>query len=324
MTFAEKIKNHFSSIQIKLSDIPSKKDLHLFADYIELVSLFSSNNIISSNDILDRLKDEGMFNQSFNGENQAESNDENEAFLISIFEVVNFRANYFLESYPFILISSNKIQLNNNNLTEKQKLYIFLLLSSNLNVFIRFMPELTKEFEFLSAEVLKKYLPHFAIIKSIGENTEYVGTAIEKIAQLAKEIKIKTNEDEFNSTNIAGNKERGLDIVGWLPFKDSVSNFTIFMGQCACGKKWFAKISESKRYEKYFHFNSTKPIHTMFIPYSLLHPTKNNFFKSDEIAKSLIFERSRLINCLDNLDFFQKFESYTLVDKCISFEEDIV
>jgi hypothetical protein len=323
MSIKLKIEKNFKNIVIKFADTVPKKDLHVIADFIELVALFSNGNLVTRNDIFDRLKDEGLIQQSKKSELQAEENDKIEGIIKNIFDLLDYRESSFAANYPFV-VDKNKSILITANLSDKQKIYIYLLLSSSLNCFSAFEPELTKEFEKLCSFVLMKYLPKYAIIKEFGKNTSYVGSALTKITQLGKELNLQVNLHNLNTVNVAGNQERGLDLFAVLPFKDQVSNFIIFMCQCTCQKDWQKKIAETKTFEKYFIFDSTKPIHSFFMPYSLVQHNNSFFYKSDVIDKSLIFERGRILEFIEEVDFFQHFESLQLVEKCINYEEDIV
>ena len=185
--------------------------------------------------------------------------------------------------------------------------------------------ELTSEFELVCFHVLSKYLPQHAVIKSFGKNTTYVGTAIDKIKSLATDLKVEVDEDFLNKISAKGNMDRGLDIIGWIPFADNVSNHLSLLCQCACGKEWYKKLIETRRYERYYKFYCNKPNHAMFIPYSLINYQGSDFFQADEISvDTVLFERKRIINYIDDLTFFTPLNSKKLVDKCIEFEEDIV
>src|SRR5690606_40523503 len=70
-------------------------------------------------------------------------------------------------------------------------------------------------------------------------------------------------------------------------------NFLSILAQCACGKEWYNKLDETRRYEKYFDFEGLHPIHSVFVPYNLISHAKKTFFQNDEIkVPTLVFERS--------------------------------
>lgn len=326
MSFDKKIQDYFSNVNIKLSGKPAEYLAHIYADYVEIVSLFSNQNYISTTDVLDRFRDEGIITQKKNDDEQAGENDKNEKWINGIFKILNEREYLYTIDYPYEIFGNNKIKLKSQvQLTDKNKLYIFLLLASNLNVFGLFESELTSEFELVCFHSLTKFLPLHATVKSFGKNSKYTGTAREKIKKLAEELKVNIDDDFINKFSSKGNQERGLDIIGWIPFSDNVSNHFSLFCQCACGKEWYKKLNETRRYERYYKFYCNKPNHAMFIPYSLINFQGSDFYQADELGTdTLLFDRKRILNYSDDLTFFNALNSKTLVDNCIEFEEDIV
>lgn len=325
MSFNTKITDFFSNFSLELGTPPTRNLIYLYADYVELVSLLSNQNYVSSSDILDRFKDEGIIRQPKADDEQSIVNDEDERFVDSIYRLLIERVQLFGDDYPFEIESIDKIKLKNTgNISTRNKIYIYMLLSSSLNIFSEFQPELTTEFEILCIQVLTNFLPANAVVKSFGKVSHYNGTATQKIQALAKDMKIRIDEDGFNEISQRGNQEKGLDLIGWIPFDDNVSNFVSILAQCACGKEWHKKLGETSRYNHYMKFHRLNPIHSMFIPYSLVSYNKSTFFRNDEIDNRLIFERKRILNYIIETDFFELLESNLLVEKCIGFEEDIV
>lgn len=325
MTIENKIQHYFSAVNIKMSSKPSAHLTHLYADYLEAVSLFSNSNYVSSSDLIDRFRDEGLITRKKNDEEQAEDNDRHEQWVNQIFQIAVERKILFQDDYPFALLGNNKIKLKPlSALNNRNKLYLFLLASSCLHLFGIFEPELTKEFELVCCETLLKFLPSHAIVKPFGKNTCYNGTAIEKINNLAKDLKIKVDDIYINKISKRGNQDRGLDIIGWIPFDDNVANFLSVLCQCACSKEWHKKLNETRKYENYYKFRGNKPVHAMFIPYALINYQDLDFHQSDEITASLLFERKRILNYVTDDAFFNRLTSKAIIDKCIEYEEDIV
>ncbi len=208
-------------------------------------------------------------------------------------------------------------------MTDIQKLYLILLLSSNLNYFGLVEPELTKEFESISFHALKTILPSNGKIKEFGWNSDFKGTAKEKIIELAKDLNVETKEKEIK--NILGNQERGLDLIAWIPFEDRIPNMLTILGQCACGKNWKSKQRETKKFEDtYYQFYRLKPITTLFVPYSLSQ-SSDMFFQSDEIDPgTLLFDRKRILENITETSFLKALKSKLIVEECIKFENNIV
>ena len=219
--------------------------------------------------------------------------------------------------YPFDLGDEQTIRLK-NNLSLSQKLYLFLLFSSSLNIFESFNSEITTDFEVVSYEAIRSFLPN-AIVKHFGKLSEYKGTAREKIKKLADDIGLPTDDYEIGNIGDRNNQERGLDIVSWLPFEDKCQNKVIFLCQCACGKQFESKQHDIRRYEHYYRFYRTKPQRTLFVPYSLINPEENKFYHSDYVEDGyLLFERLRIINLAkQNEDVFALLNTTCLLERCI-------
>ncbi|WP_146146725.1 hypothetical protein [Taibaiella chishuiensis] len=325
MNFNDKLANFFSKFSLVLGDKPTRKLIYLYADYIELVSLFSNDNFVSASDILDRFKDEGLLQRSKEDSEQASLNDEDERFVDSIYRLLIERSQLFETDYPFIVEGIDKIKLKPvATISSRQKIYLYLLIASSLNIFKDFQPELTKEFEILSAAVLRNFLPAHAVVKSFGKTSDYNGSAVEKIKALAQDLKVSLDEHAFGEISERGNQEKGLDLIGWIPFSDNVPNFLAILVQCACGKDWNKKLHETSRYNNYMRFHRLNPVHSMFIPYSLISFAKKSMARNDEINERLIFERKRILNYTLDVVFFDDLDSKQLIDQCIKFEEDIV
>lgn len=295
----------------------TRSELNYYADFIELTALFSNKDGVTFGDMQDRFFGEKDYEKP-------EKRDEDEIFLREIFHLISERLLLYDDDYPFSY-SEDEILTLKSSLTTNNKLYISLLLSSKLNIFNPFKTDLTTDFEVISSFVLKNFLPVNSIIKDFGKNTEYEGNAIEKIRQLANDLDLTIDEYELKQVGERNNQERGLDIIGWLPFNDKCGNKVVFLCQCACGKQYESKQHDTRRFENYLKFYKTNPQHTMFIPYSLINVREKKFYHSDYIEKDyLIFERKRILNYISDTAFFNSLQSKELVEKCIDFEEDIV
>ncbi|OQA97726.1 MAG: hypothetical protein BWY22_01173 [Bacteroidetes bacterium ADurb.Bin217] len=323
----KKIQEQFFSLNI--SHISEPKDqLHLYADYIELVCIIS-NDYVSQRDIIDRLIDSGvefkLEKEKLDGEiGQIDSEiyDLEESWIINIFEYLKERAVNFGANYPFI-IDSNGIIFSKDKLNDSQYLYVYLLLSSSLNYFKTVKHELTSEFEIISEKALQSYLPN-AVVYGFGSNTIFKGNAKEKIKNLAKEINIEVKERILNQISKHNSKEEGLDIVGWLPFKDNNPNTIIIFGQCACGQNWLNKQNETRRYDRFYESYLLPFIHALFVPHDFRNYNGEFGFDKDINNHTLVFERRRILELLDNFTFDNSFDSKLIVDKCIEYVEDIV
>ena len=298
-------------MNIDKPDYP-QDDINLYADFVELLVVFSKGDGIAYGDILDRFFGEPDEN------NSTERNDANETFIDEIFTLLEERHSHFGSLYPFE-IEHEQILTLRSTLSLAQKLYLFLLISSSLDIFKSFNAEITTDFEIVSYESLKQFLPS-AVVKHFGKMSEYEGTAKEKIMQLAEDLALPVDDYEIDCIGERNVQERGLDIVSWLPFEDNCQNKIVFLCQCACGKKYESKQHDVRRYEQYYHFYKTKPQRTLFVPYSLINPKAGKFYHSDYIEGDyLVFERLRILKLAkQKQDLLTLMKSAPIVEKCIN------
>ncbi|MBS7332838.1 MAG: hypothetical protein KIG88_04495 [Weeksellaceae bacterium] len=347
MSFDQKINAFFSRYVLQYKKKYSKHYYYIYADYVELLSLFSNENFVTIDDFLDRMEenlildkrflftnedDEDLENETSEEENQndldenrAELNDLKQRFAESIFRVLSERSSLFGDDYPFLVEHNRVILKDNTNLTNRNKVYLCLLLCSSLDIFKAFMPYLTTEFEVISYHALRNFMPPHAEVKSFGKNSDYTGLAKEKIEALARDMKIEINTVAFSQISNRNRQEKGLDLIAWIPFDDATPNMLCILCQCACEKEWNGKLAEAGRYNNYYNFHRQKPLSSLFIPYNIVGLNRKDFIRNDEISiDAIIFERKRILNYLENLDFFETLYSYRLVQKCIDYQEPVV
>ena len=319
MNFNEKLKKQFQDFTLETPNV-QKYIEHVYADFVELNALFLKEEVTVA-DISDKLQDikdsnilevdalddvENKLEEIASLE--AEKNDIIEERFYSIFNVCRERESlYSSDEYPFI-IKKNQIKLK-EHLSSKHKLYILLLLCSNLNCFKDIASELAVDFETLSFYSLKSFLPPKAIIKVFGKKSLYKGNAKTKISKLAEELNMRINLDKLNSIPNTNTQERGLDIIAWLPFIDRIPNMIIILAQCACGKEWNYKQYDTQRFKEFLCF-SKLAIHAMFIPYAISIPMKKKFHQHDEI---LIGKES--LSNLKSLSLFRNYSRFLLLKK---------
>jgi len=336
MTFDEKFEQCFQNLNDIDKPDYTESEVNYYSDFVELIAVFSKNTEITFADIHDRFYGEKEYpkdDSEIDSENAVFEDDEDKFSTISenvgmkkdkdfalielIFSIINERSILYSEDYPFAYNKNANSIILKQNLSFKNKLYISLLISSKLNIFNVFKTDLTTDFETLSYNVLKNYLPQTAVVKEFGKNTVYQGNAIEKIRQLANDLDLQIDNYELNQVSERNTKERGLDIIGWLPFADKCGNKVTFLCQCACGKEYESKQHDTRRFENYLKFYKTKPQHTIFIPYSLINVQEKKFYHSDLIEQDyLVFERKRIIE-YHNDTSFENSESFKIVNKCI-------
>ena len=293
-------------------------EINRFADVVELLAIFNKESGVSKGDVEDFLygENDNALEDDDENVNESENNDSRESFVNNIFQSLNDRVVLFADLYPFI-IDNNIIYLK-GGIQNREKNYIFLLISSMLDIFKKFQPILTTDFETVSYKAFKEYLPCAEVVP-FGKNSKYIGNAKSKIKQLANDVGLPINKDEIDEIDERNNQERGLDIIGWLPFDDNCPNKVVFLGQCACGYNYEYKQYDTSRYENYYEFYKTHPQHTLFIPRILINIVTQKFYHSDCIKKGfLVFERKRIVSLLKNNDIINELNSKELVERCLA------
>ena len=304
--------------------------VHLYADYVELTALVKNQEIFTVADFIHRLSSNDVklvdLDQENNDDSSAAESDHVARSAQTVFSILKNRKELYAESYPF-QVSSNSINLlETTSIQGKRKIYLTLLMCANLNYFNKLQPTLTADFEQVSYEALKNFMSEDSCVRQFGKNSDYQGTAQEKILSLAADMmNIDLVGKEFNK--IRGTQERGLDIVGWYPFADQYSNFLSIFGQCSCGKNWCGKLNETRRFENYFLFEKLNPIHALFVPFAMFSSalvSEGDLFQSDELNNVLFFERLRILENIEGTEFFDSLDSNTIVSFVVAYEEDIV
>ena len=338
INFNEKLVAQFKGLKVHIPEVAKHLD-HLYADYVELVALFSNQTYVTKSDILDRIKDDGetsineLVNVEANEEENTEDlfsdsntsrrNDIKERWIDNLFKVLEDRLAIFGDNYPFEF-SLQKGLILNANIADKKQLYIFLLISSNLDLFNKVASDLTTDFEDISYYILNSFLPT-ATVKKFGKNSDYNGNAKTKIRALATDMKLEVNENSLSNISDHNNQERGLDVIAWFPFSDNCPNIITILGQCACGKDWSKKYHDTQRFSNYMKYFKQKPIHAMFIPYSLISRNSDWFYCSDDIERnSIMFERKRIVELFNNQNEFDALPSKRIVEECVKYYEDLV
>lgn len=332
-------------------------DEHLWADYIELLCLFDTDGVTSKELLLDRIqerRDLGGELEELEAEIEedyveAEENDDEDAELpVEIapselddkwesrttdwFEHLKYRSAVFGQFYPFVLTDDGAVLERRSEITERHKLYVFLLVLSNLKYFRKHHNILTSGFEIISWVILKSFLPEDAHAHVFSRNRDADDRYKKlnlwgKINKLAADLNdaVEVPEKEFRPKD---NADNGLDLVGWVPFHedDAVNGMLVLFGQCACTDKWISKQSESSRQ----NWGATlrlkvAPGNLVFIPFCFRNSDGTWFRAHDIQVDTILVDRPRLLYSLRrNYEVFQRHPSYTVVNRLLLEHESIV
>lgn len=310
----------------------NKFDIHLWADYFELQCLQNIDGEITFGDAED---DEETYDDISNNDIEdgndgaAGKNDLKESFVEDIFRLIRYRSAVYAEAYPFVCDNRNLLRVK-PALNDIHKLYIYLLMCSHLKYFKTEMSNLTGDFELISVQTLKKYVPSNHLqVHIFGKNpkhtsAEFRGMNVQaKINQLALAI---------NTTSVPGQRypnqstgDAGADIVAWLPFPDNNGNMLLFMAQCKCSDEWPDQrhtASYNAWCGKLELSNSNDNL--SFIPYCY-RASDGLWHQKQNTSGSIMFDRQRILQQLqDDLGFFVGADSFNLVTAFIETKGDIV
>ena len=312
-----------------------KKSVYAWADYIELLCLFNADQQVSKSDVLDRVRErvedlgESGGLKDFMGEDFEPDYEDGVAPIIDDkwsaysedwFRLLDFRKAFYKSAYPFNLEASDVLSVY-DPLSPIQKLYVSLLLSSNLSYFAPQKDILTKSFERLSAETLRALLPETAYVSIFGTSADgsgrYSGNLSTKIQNLSDDLRCrsllnKKQEDEFSKEY----GDNGLDVVAWLPFGDDNNHSAfIILGQCACTDEWVTK-QHSSGFESWSRVIAfTAPTNNFcFIPICF-RDAQGDWHNPADIKGSILVDRYRFIFLLEGkVGIFEAEDSAKVVD----------
>lgn len=323
------------STAIDLVSPPSSSDLHLWADYIELLCLANIDKAISRADVLDRLQEEADLDETLNDTSDGPSlqpaakSDRRAQQADDWFSQLQYRSSVFGQAYPFYLSDDERTLYRQPRMTKRRKLYIFFLLSSSLSrINKKRWNDLTSAFEFASAAALRKLLPNSGRTYVFGTNKlnrsgRYSGKVWDKIQKLAGDLgeTVVCSEDDFDARNTG---DQGLDVVGWVPFADDAEGRLIVFGQCTCTPDWAAKQHESSEnaWSPIIHF--TAPLNNMvFIPFCF-RTSNGSWYNRVDIQRSILVDRLRLIFHLwDSNRSLDNKIPYAFVEAVLGYQEPV-
>lgn len=308
---------------------------HIWADHIELLCLANEDREFSKADALDRFRERSAdlgedFGEADDDEellpaeigSTAEKNDRWTQWIDDWFRQLEYRKGAFADFYPFSFSPKGDALIAGNPLSLQQKFYIFLLLSSSLRHFDKPLETpLTSNFELVSSEAMKKLLPSNAEVHIFGANAlhqgKYTGNLWNKIRGLAEDLRerVLAAEADFSPYDTG---DKGLDVVGWVPFPDLAPGLPIYFAQCGCTAEWVEKQHSCSRES----WNRTMtfccpPGKVAFIPYCFRN-SDGGWHKEIDIHCTIIIDRLRLTYLLqDRLQHFEPLRSRQIVEEIL-------
>ncbi|HNN13408.1 MAG TPA: hypothetical protein PKL78_07615 [Anaerolineales bacterium] len=314
---------------VNLERLPKTNNQYIWADYVELLTLYNSDRQVSKSDLLSRLQERADLGETedldSDLDDQSQKDDRWSLLLGDCFLNLEYRNSEFGEAYPFV-VSEKPVMLKcKDNLTFQHKLYIFFLLASSLwAVSKKSQSQITSFFEIVSLEAIKSYMPSHSKSFLFGKNPLndglFTGKLFEKIQKLADELNETTNirEEDFETGNTG---DKGLDIVSYIPFNDKESGMILAFAQCACTTDWVSKQHDSSEDAWSNIISITGRLSNMvFIPFCFRDATGGWYHRVD-IKKSILVDRPRLVYLLQKrLDILSGL-AIPVVDEFLSEQE---
>lgn len=319
---------------------------HLWADWIELLCLTSSDGEISSSDVIDLLwesEDLGDLDDvdvtgapvsgAFVPEEELEErnrldfllgeepydrgielaepepaavDDARERQVGEWFHHFEYRTTAFGDCYPFA-VDPGLLRLKSHAQSDQHcRLYLFLLLSSNLNYVGRSDEgRLAAHFEIVSLAALKAYFPRPWKVWLFGTSRfnkgRYSGNIWDKIRLLATDLGepvghgCKSAQEDPRNTG-----DRGLDVVAYRSFAPAARGQAIAFGQCTCEKGWPDKQLEahSAKWRPLIQFKVNSIAFT-FIPYCY-RDAGGGWHDSTIVGDCVLVDRVRIVQLARN------------------------
>jgi hypothetical protein len=347
-----------SKIINRLNKLPNcnVNEYYRWGDFIELKCLLNKDSLYSIDEFKDLYKDTKRDSKSkdnyyskniddinepeedeeiiFDNENKSSVNDKIERFSIDCYKIIESRVRDFDVSYPFEISNNGREISLKYDIDEKKKMYILLLISSNLWCFKDQQNSLTNSFEILSKEAMKDFLPEHAKLHLFGSGNSEPLANHEEFLQIQKFVdKIKLLAGKLYLTPILKEEDyskydkgdKGLDIIGWIPSNDLMPHFPLFFGQCTCSPEdWVQKQNDSK-FDRWSNLIKLKtyPLNFMFIPHSF-RKADGTWFQEDDIQMSILIDRNRLISHIKSWDTIsQNLTSSQIIEDILYAKENI-
>jgi len=301
-------------------DGPRDGDIHTLADFIELLCLVTTDRFCSrdylSDYVADQIVDSGK-------EKQLGDRELDDAFM-----QIAWRCQAFEKYYPFSLVEHGRVISGNENLTEHQNLYAFLLLCANLP-FVEDRRErnnLTDAFERASMQALQRLWPAKAMVRRFGKSqTEYVGAKWERLNALSRDIggSAMLSAGTYRPRDSG---DGGIDLVAWLDLDDHEKlNIPSALGQCACSRdEWPGKQYEISAGRLGTHLRPSHPwMQLIFIPHSFRN-NSGRWAVPGDTEQCIVMDRLRILNHLCADEDWPKIQAPAVFEKFLRIKLDLV
>jgi len=215
-----------------------------------------------------------------------------EAFLTSIWRALDYRQQLY--SRPFFKVEERTVEPQFDFRPPSEYLACLLLSLFGVQGDTQLPAKL---FEKLTCEAIRRYLSGrgavFGWPSDAGDRTEDEGESKikRKIERLAKEL-----HERFCEAPAARFNDRGLDVVGWIPFSDKRPGQVVVLLQCAAGHNWKDKLPVPiDAWLQYIHW-ACNPLKAFAVPCVVDERDWHEMSKD----KGVFLDRARILNLLSD------------------------
>lgn len=294
---------------------------HLFADLAELVLTtgYNGRTKLHKNDLLNIIEtgtvspdeldqeDDAEEEADSTGQATAEKNSRREKQLEDVLTQLAYRSSALNDYYPFTVDGDELVLLDKELLTDKQRIYRFLLACSRLRSFDQntgIRQKWAKAFTCLSKVAMEGLLPSHAQVRIFDANSDdrknYYSTDLRNALKiLGKDLAVlRIHNDECDKAGAPG--DAGLDLVAVVDFDDGAATSFALLGQCGAQETgWPQKTLEahSMKYRNFFQMPFDYP-GVMFTP--VCYRTADGEWTDNQSANGiLLIDRERILKLLD-------------------------
>ncbi|OPZ23951.1 MAG: hypothetical protein BWZ03_00337 [bacterium ADurb.BinA186] len=285
----------------KLPALPTPKaDIHELADCLEILILkqqiasklefLGYLGDVIDNDIEDRERDE------------VEIEERTAAVWAEIYRRIR---NCGLGRYPFkVSEDGNIVELDPQISSENLELYLFLLLSTRLNMkkqHVQAGIDGTKLFERVSEIVAKNYLGDRAFSIVFGTGSEDIADFRGRVNNLCCRLGEGGGFQDRPGVDASSKNDDKLDVVAWKNFSDRRNGKLILWGQCKTGTNWEMHLTATRPSDfaaKWFRdCFAVEPVRIFLLTEAI---GKEKWYEYSRMG-GIVFDRSRIMDYSDNL-----------------------
>lgn len=152
-----------------------------------------------------------------------------------------------------------------------------------------------KLFERLTSEAVERYLSGKAMVFGwpFGTDNPDVSSDETRIAQMVKKA-AEILHEKYTEAPASHYKDRDLDVIGWIPFKEKRSSQVVILVQCGAGHNWKNKAPVPvDAWREYIHLAS-RPLIAFSVPCII----DDRDWHGESKVKGVLFDRVRILNLL--------------------------